>query len=48
MSDKDRWSEDDPVGKKRQRIVRWLMKKGVELDRARIIAVRKYPKRKGE
>ena len=45
VQDKDTWSEDDPPGFKRQRLVRWLMRKPrrVPLDRARLIAARKYP-----
>ena len=31
------------VGSKRVGLVRWLMKKGVDLDEARIIAARKHP-----
>ena len=38
----DHWEEDDSVGKKRQRLVRWLMRKGVSLDKARLIAWKKY------
>lgn len=38
------WNEDDPVGVKRNHLVRWLMKQGVPLDEARIIASRKYPR----
>ena len=40
-----RWSDDDPVGLKRQRLVKWLMSKPrrVPLDEAKLIAVRKYP-----
>ena len=38
----DSWTEDDPIGKKRQRLVRWLMRKGKPLDEARLIAWRKY------
>ncbi len=41
----DSWSEDDSTGMKRQRLVRWLTnhKRGVDLDTAKLIAVRKYP-----
>ena len=38
----DHWEEDDSIGKKRQRLVRWLMRKGVSLDKARLIAWKKY------
>ena len=38
----DQWDDDDPIGKKRQRLVRWLMRKGVSLSEARLIASRKY------
>ena len=42
-SNKDTWDEDSPVGVKRQRLVKWLMsKKGVSLDKAKLIASRKY------
>ena len=39
------WSDDDPIGVKRQRLVKWLMQKPrcVPLDEAKMIAVRKYP-----
>lgn len=39
------WSEDDPVGVKRQRLVKWLMShpRCVDRDKARLIAARKYP-----
>ena len=42
--DLDSWDEDDPTGKKRQRLVRWLLRKGCSLPDAKIIAVRKYPR----
>lgn len=38
----DTWNDDDPIGKKRQRLVRWLMRRHVSLDEARLIATRKY------
>jgi hypothetical protein len=38
----DQWDDDDPIGKKRQRLVRWLLRKGVSLSEARMIASRKY------
>jgi hypothetical protein len=43
--DPDHWEEDDHAGLKRQRLVRWLMSapRRVPLDKARIIAARKYP-----
>lgn len=39
------WDDDDSPGKKRQRLVQWLMSKPrcVPLSKARIIAARKYP-----
>ena len=40
------WSEEDSVGKKRQRLVAWLMAapRRVPLAKARLIASRKYPR----
>ena len=40
-----KWDDSDPVGVKRQRLVKWLMSRPrcVPLDDARRIAVRKYP-----
>jgi len=40
----DRWDEDDPVGVKRQRLVKWLMMRPrcVPLEEAKLIASRKY------
>jgi hypothetical protein len=44
--DKNSWVEDDPVGLKRQRLVRWLMARPrcLSRDEARLIASRKYPR----
>ena len=40
----DGWDDDDPIGKQRQRLVKWLMKypRCVPLEKAKIIASRKY------
>lgn len=38
----DTWDQEDPIGKKRQRLVRWLMRRKVPLDKARLIAWKKY------
>jgi len=37
------WKEEDPIGVKRQRFVKWALSKGYTMKQARIMAVRKYP-----
>jgi hypothetical protein len=38
------WCDDDPIGVKRNHLVRWLLKQGCCMKDARLIATRKYPR----
>ncbi len=39
----EKWTESDTTGKKRQRLVRYLMRQGRDLETSKKIAARKYP-----